>query len=171
MQMSRSPAQSFLNRTPESPERADRPSKVAVLGIGHELRGDDAVGIVVARGLEPLAASRDWLLVIDAGPVPENFIGTLRRFKPDLVLLVDAAQLDERPGSVRWVDWRDTVALTTSTHTLPLTVLCSYLVSELGCEVAILGIQPTCTVIGASLSLSVRRAAHSIVRALVDMLP
>jgi hydrogenase 3 maturation protease len=170
MQMSRSPEPSLLIQTLESPRQADQAHKIAVLGIGHELRGDDAVGIFVARGLEPLVPLQERLLVIDAGSAPENFTGTLRRFKPDLVLVVDAAQLGEPPGSARWLDWQDTVGLSASTHTLPMHVLCGYLVNELGCEIALLGIQPAHTAFGAPLSPSVRRAVDSAVRMLADML-
>jgi hydrogenase 3 maturation protease len=170
MQMSRSPEPSFPIQTLERLGRADQPARIAVLGIGHELRGDDAAGIAVARGLASLVNLRQRLLVIDVGPAPENFTGTVRRFKPDLVLLVDAAQLNEAPGSLRWIDWQDTVGLTASTHTLPLHVLSRYLAGELGCKVALLGIQPAHTAFGAPLSPGVRRAVDSVVRKLADML-
>ena len=78
----------------------------AVVGIGQELRGDDALGIEIARRLKPLAEGRpDWL-VIEAGPAPENFTGPLRRFAPQRIFLVDAALMDEQPGAIRQIDWR-----------------------------------------------------------------
>lgn len=78
----------------------------AVVGIGNELRGDDALGCEVARRLLPIAQDHpDWL-IIDAGPVPENFSGVLRRFAPQRIFLVDAALMGEPPGAIRLIDWR-----------------------------------------------------------------
>ena len=66
-------------------KRAEQPVRLAVLGIGHELCGDDAVGVRLAGMLRPLVTGNERLLVIEAGPAPENFTGPLRRFQPDLV--------------------------------------------------------------------------------------
>ncbi len=81
-------------------------------------------------------------LLVEAGLAPENFAGTLRRFQPDLVVLIDAAEMGLPAGSLACLDWREASGWSASTHTLPLSVLSSYLVSELGCRVMILGIQP-----------------------------
>jgi hydrogenase 3 maturation protease len=140
--------------------------RVAVLGIGHELRGDDAIGIAIARALQALVSFSERLLVIDVGPAPENFTGMLRRFKPDLVLMVDAAHLDEAPGAVRWVPWRDTAGFSASTHALPLRILGDFLASELECEVVLLGIQPANTAIGAPLSPVAQKTVKTVVRVL-----
>jgi len=141
---------------------------VAIVGIGSELRGDDAAGVMVARALQlAVEADRDPpLFIIDAGTAPENFTGPLRRFEPDLVLLIDAAQMNEAPGSIRWIDWQDTSGLSASTHTLPPYLLAQYLVSELNCDVALIGIQPQGNEFGASLSLEVQQAIDEIVRTL-----
>jgi len=118
------------------------------VGIGHELRGDDAAGIAVARALKPLVASQEPLLVIDAGSAPESFVGVLRRFGPDLVLLIDAAQLNAEPGTMRWVDWQKITGISAYTYALPLYIFDNYLVTELSCEVVLLGIQPSQTTVG-----------------------
>lgn len=158
--MSRLCWQARLRQALRSPSSAPR---VAVVGVGHELNGDDAAGIAVARSLAGLPAPHNRLLVIDAGPAPENTTGLLRRFGPDLVLLVDAAQMGEPPGAIRWLDWRETDGISASTHTLPLHLLARYLVTELGCDVALLGIQPAANTLDAPLSPAVSRAVASIV--------
>jgi hydrogenase 3 maturation protease len=131
------------------------------------LRGDDAAGVVVARALRRVGLDAEQVLVIDAGPAPENYTGSLRRFAPDLVVLIDAAQLDAPPGAVQWVDWRSASGLSASTHTLPCAILGRYLVAQLGCEVALLGIQPADTCLGARLSGAVRRSVNAVVKRLV----
>ena len=166
--MSKPSWQNSLTQRLRSLSRPDQSSRIAIVGIGQELRGDDAAGVMVARALQlAVEADRDPpLFIIDAGTAPENFTGPLRRFEPDLVLLIDAAQMNEAPGSIRWIDWQDTSGLSASTHTLPPYLLAQYLVSELNCDVALIGIQPQGNEFGASLSLEVQRAVDEIVRTL-----
>ena len=142
--------------------------RVAIVGIGQELRGDDAAGVSVARALQSTVGAIHELplLVIDAGAAPENFTGQLRRFDPDLVLLIDAAQLNEAPGTIRWLDWQETSGLSASTHTLPPHVLAEYLVNELNCEVALIGIQPQGNEFDAPLSPPVQQAVADLARTL-----
>lgn len=147
----------------------DRPPRLAVVGIGHELRGDDAAGMAVVRALRPLVQGAERLLAVEAGAAPENVCGLLRRFAPDLILLVDAARLGAEAGGVRWLDWRDTTAFSASTHSLPLHVLAGYLESELGCEVALLGIQPADLSFGAPLSPAVRQAVNRLAATVWDV--
>jgi hydrogenase 3 maturation protease len=148
-----------------------RDLRVAVVGVGHALRGDDAVGLVAARCLfEALPAESASLLVLEAGPAPENHTGALRRFEPDLVLFVDAAGLEAEPGAIRWVDPEEITGLGASTHSLPLSTLAAFLTAQLGCVVALLGIQPGGTGIGAPLSPPVAAAVEEIVRGLVEVL-
>jgi hydrogenase 3 maturation protease len=141
---------------------SDSVPRVAVVGVGHELCGDDAAGLAVARALRTALADDERLLVIEAGSAPENHTGRLRRFKPDLVLLIDAAQMGEMPGVIRWLPWNETDGISASTHTLPFHILARYLVSELDCEVALLCIQPARNTIGVPLSGKVAEAVNTI---------
>ena len=161
-----------LTQTLKRLQKPDRPLRVAIVGMGHELCGDDAAGIVVVRDLQAMVvshAAKD-LLIIDAGPAPENHTGRLRRFGVDLILLIDAAQMDEAPGAVCWLAWQDTTGLGGSTHTLPPHILVRYLMAEFGCEVALLGIQPANVVVGAPLSPTVQQVVDTIVQMLARML-
>jgi hydrogenase 3 maturation protease len=145
-------------------------ARVAVLGIGNDLSGDDAVGVIVAREVAARVGRRSDCLVLDAGTAPENFTGPLRQFRPDFVLLVDAAQLSEEPGTVAWLDWRQTDGLSASTHTLPASVLAQFLVRELACRLALLVVQPTQLEFGRPLSAAVRCAADQVVDRLAEVL-
>jgi len=71
--------------------------------------------------------------------------------------------MGEPPGAIRWLDWRETDGISASTHTLPLHLLARYLVTELGCDVALLGIQPAANTLDAPLSPAVSQAVASIV--------
>jgi len=150
--------------------------RVAILGIGNEINGDDAVGSIVATDLMQSvrgASGADFhnqRLIIPAGPVPENFTGKLRNFHPDLVIVIDAAQLDTTPGQVVWVPWYETVGMSASTHSLPISIFAKYLTAELGCEVFLIGIQAGNNEIGEELSIPVATAANEVVQGLVDLL-
>jgi hydrogenase 3 maturation protease len=142
----------------------DRGIRVAVVGVGHALRGDDAVGLAVAQHLRP--AYGRWLVLV-GGSAPENCTGPLRRFGPDFVVLVDAADLHARPGSIQWLECGQIDGLSATTHTLPLGVVAAYLTAELGCTVGVLAIQPAASNdIGAPLSPEVNRAARQLARVL-----
>ena len=141
----------------------NNPLRVAVVGIGQELNGDDSAGVLTARALQRRLTGNTSVLVIDAGPAPENFTGKLRTFAPHLVLLVDAAALGEAPGAVRWLDWKETSGLASS-HTLPPYVLGEYLTASIGCEVALLGIQPGQTEMGTVATTVVNRTASNVAK-------
>jgi len=170
--MSNSSWQDRFQQTLARLKKSERPPRVAIVGIGHELCGDDAAGVALARAMQQQynGNGRDDWLVIEAGPAPENCSGLLRRFRPDLVLLIDAAYLDAGPGTLRWLDWQDTMGFSASTHTLPLRLLASYLTSELGCEVALLGIQPADLTAGAPLSPAVKMAVDTVIGSMLTML-
>jgi hydrogenase 3 maturation protease len=143
--------------------------RVAILGIGHELRGDDAVGLEVARQLQPSVCNCSNLMVIETGPVPENFTGHLRRFQPQLVVMADAAIMGELPGTVRTLDWQDLGGVTFSSHALSLHLLASYLAGELGCQVSIIGIQPENNTLNAPLSETARQAVEVAVEMIKEI--
>ena len=160
--------------------KSPRP-RVAILGIGNELRGDDAAGVIVARELQsivgatlagrPVGQARDLpVRIIDAGAAPEAFTGQLRRFAPGLVIMIDAAQLDEPPGTIRAIEWQDALGLSASTHTLPLNVIAQYLVRELNCEVIILGLQAAANEFDTPLSPALRRAVDEVTLTLAALL-
>ncbi len=145
------------------PQRAggeSLPRRLAIVGVGHELRGDDAAGLEVARRTQPYAGER--MLVLEGGPAPENVAGPLRRFAPDAVLFVDAAEFGAEPGAVCWLTPEQAEGLSASTHTMPLSLFARYLQQELDCRVYLVGIQPAQNEIGEPLSAPVARAVNAL---------
>jgi hydrogenase 3 maturation protease len=146
--------------------------RMAIVGIGNTLRGDDAAGILVARALMSSPFIRDLatVRVIDASYAPENSTAELRRFAPDRVLFIDAAEMHEIAGTIRWIEMDELDGMSASTHTLPLSMLAKYLTLELKCKVTLLGIQPASNEVGETVSIEVTRAANTVVEALVGAL-
>jgi hydrogenase 3 maturation protease len=157
--------QTLLNQNLR-PNKAD-PLRVAIAGVGNEFNGDDAVGVILARTLltciPPAVVST--VLVLEAGPAPENITVDLRRFQPDVVILVDAAQMNLPPGSIEWLAWDSVTGMSAASHMLPLSMLARYLTLEFGCVVYLLGIQPAQNEPDTPLSLPAQAAVNEIVQA------
>ena len=129
-----------------------------VLTVGSVLRGDDAAGPLLAKMLTDNPVE-GWE-VIDGGQSPEDELSVIRRKAPDLLLLVDAADMGLEPGEIRILQEEDVYTdFLITTHSLPLT----YLLSELkACckEVVFVGIQPSHTEFFGPLHEKVLEAVH-----------
>lgn len=147
-----------------------RPARVAILGVGNEMNGDDGAGVVAVRELTALEPAPPDVLLIDAGAAPESYTGPLRRFRPDLIIEIDAAMLGDEAGATSWLDWREADGLSASTHTLPPSVLAQFIQADLGCEVAIIGIQPERVEMGVGLSPAVASAVRGLAGRLYEWL-
>ena len=144
--------------------------RIALLGIGNELNGDDAAGVWIARGLLSVSKDSPNLLILECGTVPENAFGDLRRFKPDFILLVDAADIGEKPGSAKFIDPHDTSGFSASSHSLPFSVLAKYLENEFSCGIGLLGIQPASLEFDAGLSSEVKNSVNIVTKGLANIL-
>ena len=117
-------------------------NKVAVLGAGSELCGDDAVGMIIAHKLDELGANIPNLLALPGSTAPENFIGVIRSFAPHILIIVDAAYIDGNVGDIAVIAPEDINGMSFSTHMLPFNVLIDFLKAEVNCQVMVFGIKP-----------------------------
>ena len=115
-------------------------SRIAVVGVGDELNVHDRLGMLAAKEIEGLHLDR--VRVFHAGTVPESVTGPIRRYRPDAVVLLDAADMGARPGSVAVVQPERIQANLLSTHALPLSVVMEFLKKDTGARVLLIGIQP-----------------------------
>lgn len=118
--------------------------RVVVVGIGNPFRGDDVAGSLVARNLR---ARLSWSgaengSVVEAEDVPEAFLGPLTRPVPQVVVLVDAVELGEAPGTVALLEVEELQDRQNTTHAPSLSLLARYIRTETGADVFVLGIQP-----------------------------
>ena len=141
-------------------------SKIAVCGIGNELRGDDAAGILVAEEL--CEHENDTLKSFLGGSVPENVLGTIIAYNPALVIFVDAAHFEGAPGTIKEIALSEVDEACFSTHTLPISLLIRYLQTEINTECVIIGIQPENMDFDAPLSKEVSKAIQQVVDVIVD---
>jgi hydrogenase 3 maturation protease len=80
-----------------------------------------------------------------AGTVPESITGPIRRYQPEHVIFLDAADMGARPGTIAVIEPEKIQASLLSTHVLPLSVVMDYLERETGAGVTLMGIQPNLT--------------------------
>ncbi len=120
--------------------RLRRAKRVAVVGVGDELNVHDRLGMLAAKEVEGLHLEN--VRVFHAGTVPESITGPIRRYRPDAILLLDAADMGARPGTVAVVEPQEIRATLLSTHALPLSVVMEFLRKDTGAAVHLIGIQP-----------------------------
>ena len=114
--------------------------RVAVVGIGDLLLPYDRLGMLAAEAIAALHLP--GIRVFLAGTVPESMTGPVRRFRPDHVLFLDAAEMGASPGTVAIVEPEGIHATLFSTHVLPLSVLMEFLEKDAHTRVTLIGIEP-----------------------------
>lgn len=144
--------------------------RIALLGVGSELRGDDAVGIMVAESLNKSCRSRTRsyrsreFKAFLGHTAPENLTGEIRAFKPTHLVIIDAAQMGKNPGEAAFIDLDDLAGVTFSTHQLPMKILADYLIQDVGCEVSVIGVEPKQLKFASSASKEIVSAARQLVK-------
>lgn len=64
------------------------------------MRGDDAVGTVLAQKLAKIFTENEKITVFDGKTVPENFTGAIRKERPSHIILVDAVDMNKNQGKL-----------------------------------------------------------------------
>ncbi|MHC4517632.1 MAG: hydrogenase maturation protease [Planctomycetota bacterium] len=144
-----------------------RGSKTVILGVGNVLKGDDAAGPLVCEGLRSNVSAT----VIDAGTVPENYIRPVIRASPENLLIVDAVDSGDTPGTVRVFKPDEVGAFALSTHALSFHLFADMIRQEISVEILVLGIQPTHTKLGEAASAAVRAAIDAVTSTLREIFP
>ena len=143
-------------------------TKIAIIGIGNELKKDDFVGSFIARKLKNAAFSKR-VLILDCGTVPESYTDKIIEFNPSHILVIDAAHLGMRPNNFKLVDFEKVHGLTISTHNLPLSLFAKYLEKTTGAKTALLGIQPSNIEFEMGLTKELSETAEEISKAIIKI--
>jgi hydrogenase 3 maturation protease len=146
-------------------------SGTIVLGIGNRLGGDDAAGACVVDMLNQRRHRAETLLsteivAIDAGTAPESYTSVIHQRRPELLILVDAADMGLPPGALRTITPEKISILSFSTHYIPLSMFISY-VKEFCGKVLLIGVQPEHTETGRHMSKAVRKSIKDLAEAIL----
>lgn len=137
-------------------------SKLALVGIGHPLCGDDYVGSYIMKGIIKTSGGilSDSVYLFDAEDNLERVITRLSRIGPKQVIFIDACEMGARPGETKLLPVDETSYPFFTTHGIPLKVLAERFL--MGCRVWVLAIQPDETEFGDDLSPELRDTATYI---------
>ena len=147
---------------------------IVVIGIGADLREDDAVGnllacelVVSLKEILDTSSNDDYeyseneyvragqILVLNASVAPEQYISMLKDFSPEKIVIIDAAAMGAaaHPGDLSFIETDELDLSTFSTHTISLRYFIEIL-KTLGvdAECFVIGIQPATLGYGEALS-------------------
>lgn len=146
--------------------------KVAVLGVGSELRADDAAGVVIARNLQAYIKKKKikTLKAFLGQTAPENLTGEIKRFKPTHLIIVDAVDFHQKAGAIGVVDLRAETGASFSTHRIPFQIIRDYFYKSIACETIVIGIQPQSLDFCVSLSPRVQESARIVLKEIIEAL-
>jgi hydrogenase maturation protease len=147
-------------------------SKLKVIAVGNDLYGDDGVGNVVLRALEQIPDMVDAELIDGA----TDALGLIDHFSDtDHVIIVDAAQMGEKPGTVK-IFSREEVKLQIkmdhlSVHGISLaeTFDIAQAVDSLPEKITIIGIEPKNIGISQNLSDVVMQSIPEVVSNIINL--
>ena len=139
----------------------NKSKKVVIAGIGNPIRNDDYIGVKIVHELKnkvPLG-----IQIYECETVPESFLEPIIELNPTHVLLIDAAILGLKPGSIRLINPEQIINFSPITsHTLPLRVFCEFIKKTTESKIALLLIEPKNTDFGEKISPEVQKAAEKI---------
>jgi len=151
-------------------EKLSGAKKVAILGVGSELRSDDAAGVLAAQAIEKTEKCDSRIKVFIGGTAPENLTGQIKNYGPTHLVIIDTADIGGNPGDVKILTSDEIGGISFSTHRLPTSIMVDYLQSEIRCAVYIIGIQPKSITFGGKVSKEVTRAVELLSEAIVKAL-
>jgi len=162
------------------------------MGIGSELRGDDAAGLLVLKYLQykvvslcraaasrraalskigrPLASRGPTFKFLNGGTAPENLTGEIRRFCPTHLIMLDAVDMGKRPGALALIDVAKDENGVFLTHKLPVKLMLDYMGREMNFVSVFIGIQPKTLEFGAEVSRPVALSCERLANLLAALM-
>ena len=144
-----------------------RGSRLVILGVGNTLKGDDGAGPLLCRQLMGKVSAT----VIDAGPVPENYVRPIINSGPRHLLIIDAADFGGVPGALRLFKPEEVASSAFSTHALSPRLFIDLLRAEMDIDIHLIGIQPAQTGFGEPVCPQVQESLDALSDLIVQLFP
>jgi hydrogenase 3 maturation protease len=142
-------------------------NKIAILGIGNDLRSDDGLGLYI---IENISINDPCVMIENVGSVPEGFARPLAEFGAERVIMIDAADMRKSPGHVELITKDRISGVSISTHSMPLSFLMMYLEQETGGQTVLIGIQPKSIQFGEGLTPEIQEVVDKTINILERVL-
>ena len=138
--------------------------KVLFIGVGNEIRGDDAAGLkFIKMGKDVL---KEYFF-INAKETPENYLESILSINPDTLIFVDAVDYGVEPGRYKLFVKDEIKNCSVSTHNASLKLPMDYLLAHDGnINIYLLGIQPKSCKLNENISLEVNKCIKNLIKKL-----
>ena len=128
--------------------------KIAIVGIGNIIRGDDGLGPKFIELMKAKKGAKAKLF--DCGTAPENYIFPILGTACDTVVLIDAADMGMAPGGIKIFSLDEISSVSFSTHNPSPRLFTDLLkTGKDDLNIFVISIQPKTTTLGAPLSKEV----------------
>jgi hydrogenase maturation protease len=137
------------------------------VGVGNQLRSDDAAGLEVVTSLRSRLgpAPARGLKIHRCSPSAERLLAKLSE-KPGRIIVFDAVEASKEPGEVVFCGIADTRYGFFATHNVPLRLIPGLAAREK--DIYLVGIQPESMQVGEVLSDRVKRSVERVVATVTD---
>ncbi|MFA5271976.1 MAG: hydrogenase maturation peptidase HycI [Candidatus Omnitrophota bacterium] len=145
-------------------------NRIAILGVGSQLRGDDAAGMLVAKNIQRHLKDKPKknIKIFLGETAPENLTGEIKKFKPTHLFIIDSAEMDKEPGEVFVFSPEKIKGVSFCTHQLPMGIMIDYLNKFIKCDVTIIGIQPKALEFDSVPSKEVAAAVKNVTKVILE---
>lgn len=134
-----------------------------ILCIGNKYGGDDSIGPYVAEKLKKEKISD--MSVIDCGTNPENYTSVIKSIRPKKLIIIDAVEMNLKPGEIRLIKKEKIGVMHISTHNIPISLLINYLEKYVG-EIIFIGIQPK--KMSGNMSLEIKKSSDLLINHIIN---
>jgi len=141
--------------------------RVVILGIGNELRGDDAFGAHLAESLKGKIEAR----VFNCGPSLENYYNPVVKENPDVIILLDTVNFNASLGEIALFEKDDILKVGFSTHNISPKIFMELLEKSIKADIIMIGVKPKSTAFGEELSAEVIEAADLLKGFFLKLIP
>jgi hydrogenase maturation protease len=129
--------------------------QILFVGIGNLLKMDDGVGVYISKRIKNKGNVSSLTVEVSI----ENYIGKINSLNPDILVLIDCADLNSTAGTFRLLSPSQIQDLTFNTHSISLKRLSEFF----RMPVYILAIQPGIIDFGENLSYLIKNVANRII--------
>jgi len=132
---------------------------IIFIGLGNPIRGDDGAGLELIEQLEKRHTFQGAHF-IKGHTTPENYLVKITQQNPELVVFVDTARMNKKPGDISEIqsDLIDSKGF--STHTYSMKLIEDYLTSNGVSKIKYIGIEPKTTEISNTISAEVQEGIN-----------
>ena len=158
-----------INREDELVEILEKfiiPKKTAIIGLGNELRCDDAFGVMVANALQKILPPHigNCVKIVTASTNPEAFLDVFDSYENIIVLDTLAPSLNKKGLMATELDPESMEEYRLTTHSVSLEKLIS------GKKTLLIGINASCLDYEIKISLQTAKAMSMVIRSVYKVL-